>query len=79
MDNLMTLHIYYNGKSKQERHFKISQTNYETWILYHAFWNACGIEIYRPTFEISGLNITYKNIEDYCKAEKWLNEHKEVQ
>lgn len=77
MNNLMTLHIYYNGKSKQERHFKIYQTHFETGILYHAFWNACGIEFYRPTFEINGLKITYKNIVDYRKAEKWLNEHKE--
>ena len=33
MDNFMILHIYYNGKSKHERHFKISQTNYETYKL----------------------------------------------
>lgn len=75
---MRTIHIYYDGKSHQERHFKINDKNFENWILYHAFWTVSKIEIYRPIFEIDGLNITYYYIKDFQKAEEWLNAHKET-
>jgi len=71
-----TIHIYYNGKAKLERHFKISQTRFEMFVLNRAFWTACHVEVYRPTFELFSLSFTYFYIEDYNIMEKWLNEHK---
>lgn len=75
-DTTHTIHIYYDGKTKLERHFKISRECFDIFVLEIAFWTACRVEVYRPTFEFFSLSFTYFYIEDYNKMEKWLNKKK---
>lgn len=75
-DTTHTIHIYYEGKTKLERHFKISWENFNKFVLDIAFWTTCRVEVYRPIFEIFSLSFKYFYIEDYDKMEKWLNKNK---
>ena len=79
MQNYYTVHIHYNGKTKLERHFKITQENFETWLLYHAFWGTSYVEVYNPLTEICGIKLIYHWLDDYIRNEKWLDEHKPKQ
>ena len=75
-DTTHTIHIYYEGKTKLERHFKISMENFNNFILNRAFWTTCHVKVYKPTFEFFSLSLTYFYIKDYDKMEKWLDELK---
>lgn len=72
------VHIYYEGKGKHERHFKISDENFKEYMLYHAFWTLTYTEVMRTLFESFGINFKFHNINDFQKAEIWLNNHKEA-
>lgn len=72
------VHIYYEGKGKHERDFKISDENFKEYMLYHAFWTLTYTEVMRTLFESFGINFKFHNIDDFQKAEIWLNNHKEA-